>query len=155
VVPVTHNFSVTGYYTTQAAYPYGLDVNTQINAGDTVNNVQFAGVPQHQAGYGIRYDNNAGAEGFMEGHWYAPNNAFFVAPFWVYNAGLTLPLQGDNDITGTWTNIFNKNAVIWSTFLGGVPYPGFSGPFLETAHPSNPVTFMVTLTHRWGSMRTP
>jgi len=65
--PVTHNFSLTCYYTTQAAYPYGLDTITQINAGDTVNNQQFLGVPVHMLGYGVNYANDAGAEAFFRG----------------------------------------------------------------------------------------
>jgi outer membrane receptor protein involved in Fe transport len=153
--PVTHNFSLTGYYTTQAAYPFGLDTITQINAGDTVNNQQFQGVPVHMLGYGVRYVNDAGAEAFFRGDYQMWNNSYSVNPFWIYNTGITLPAEHDTDLTFTWQNIFNKNATIFSIFDGGVPYPGFTGPFAETAHPTNPHTIMVTLTHRWGSLKNP
>ena len=153
--PVTHNFSISNYYSTQAAYPFGLDVITQTNAGDTVNNQQFQGVPVHMLGYSVRYLNDAGAQGFFRGDYQMYNNSYNVDPFWIYSAGITLPVQHESDLTFTWQNIFNKNATLFSNFDGGVPYPGINGPFFETAHPTNPHMIMVTLTHRWGSLVNP
>ncbi len=153
--PVTHNFSVTGYYTTQASYPYGLDPITETNAADTVNNQQFLGIPLHMLGYGLRYDTDAGAQGFIRGDYLMQNNGYSVAPFWIYNAGITLPAQHDTALTFTWQNIFNKNATLFSLFDSGVPYPGYDGPYATTAHPTNPHSIMVTLTHSWGSLKNP
>jgi len=81
------------------------------------------------------------------------NNAYSVPPFWIYNAGVTLPAQQDMDLAFSWQNIFNKNATIFSIFNGGVPYPGLTGPFATIAHPTNPHLIMVTLTRRWGSLK--
>ncbi len=157
VLPVTHNFSLTGLYTTQAAYPTGVDLVTEQNAGDVVNNQQFLGVPVHQASYGLRYDNNAGASAFFRGDDYMQNNAYDLPQFWLYSAGITEPMPSDNSLTFAWQNIFNKNSLIFSQFNGGVPYPGASpyGPLGETAHPVNPHYIMVTFTHSWGSLRNP
>ncbi|HEV3155506.1 MAG TPA: TonB-dependent receptor [Candidatus Baltobacteraceae bacterium] len=153
VLPVTHNFSVTGYYTTQAAYPTGIDLNTEQIAGDVLNNQQYQGVPVHQLAYGLRYDNLAGASAFFRGDYFMQNNSYAVAPFWVYNAGISEPMPNNNTVTFSWQNIFNKNATIFSLFNGGVPYPGAAGLFGETAHPTNPHSIMVTLTHSWGSLK--
>lgn len=153
--PVTRNFTLTGYYTTQAAYPVGVDAVTESNAGDTVNNQQFQGVPGHMLGYGLRYANDSGGEAFFRGDYQMQNNAYAVPPFWIYSAGITLPAQHDIDLTLSWYNIFNKNALVFSQFDAGVPYPGFGGPFAETAHPTEPHSVMLTISHRWGSLRNP
>lgn len=153
-LPVSRNFALTGDYDTQAAYPLGIDVNTETIAQTLVNNQQFLGVPVHKFGYGVNYENRAGTSAFFEGHYNGINNPFNVASFWIYNAGITTPL-GENALHITWQNIFNKNAGIWSFFGAGVPYPGFSGDFATNTHPSYPHSINVTFERRWGSLRNP
>lgn len=154
-LPVTHNFSITGYYTTQAAYPTGLDYYTQFNSGDTVNNQQFEGVPVHQLGYGVQYNNLFGAQAFFRGDYMMQNNAYNVPPFWLYNAGVSEPLPNNNELILSWQNIFNKNATIFSLYNAGVPYPGVAGPYGESTHPANPHSLTLTFSHSWGSVANP
>jgi outer membrane receptor for ferrienterochelin and colicin len=153
-LPLTRNFALYGDYDTQAAYPLGIDVFTQTISQTLVNNQQFLGVPVHKMGYGMNYRNSTGTTAFFEGHFNGINNPFNVPSFWVYNAGVSMPL-GENALHVTWNNIFNKNATIWSFYNGGVPYPGFSGPFGTNSHPSYPHSFNVTFERRWGSLKTP
>ncbi|HEY8314881.1 MAG TPA: TonB-dependent receptor [Candidatus Baltobacteraceae bacterium] len=152
--PVSRTFAVNGYYDTQSAYPIDVDAATENLAQTIINNRQFFGVPVHKLGYGISYQNAAGASAFFQGDYFMQNNSLNVAPFWIYNGGYTVPV-GENALHLTWQNIFNKNATYWSFFNQGVPYPGFGGPFSTSSHPSNPHMILVTFEHRWGSLKAP
>ncbi len=154
-VPVTNSLYANAYYTTQAAYPFGVDTITQNNIGDLVNNQQFDGVPLHQAGYGLDYLRTSGFELFANAVYFGNNNSYSVPAFWVYNTGAVIPLQHGNQFNLSLQNIGNKNATIYSIYNGGVPYPGLSGPYPTIAHPYQPTTFMVTFSHRWGSLDSP
>ena len=151
-IPIAQNLAATGYYTTQSAYPLGVDYYTQANAGDLVNNQQYEGVPLHQAGYGLEYLTHSGFEVFGNAVFFDQNNSYQVPSFWEFNAGAVLPMGSENQLNVSLQNIGNKNATIWSLFNGGTPYPGINGPYLETAHPFQPTTLMVTFSHRWGSL---
>ena len=151
-IPIVKSLAATGFYTTQAAYPLGVDPITEANVGDLVNNQQFDGVPLHQAGYGLDYRRNNGVEFFANGVYFGSNNSYAVPAFWVYNTGAVLPLDHGNQFNVAWTNIGNKNATIYSLYNGGQPYPGIGGPYATTAHPYQPTTILFTFSHAWGSL---
>jgi outer membrane receptor protein involved in Fe transport len=151
-VPVAANFDVHADYNTQAAYPLDVDVTTQRQLENVVNNRQFLGVPLHKYAWSVDYMNQHRANGFFGGYFYAQNNPYNLPSFWVYRAGLNLPVH-DDTLHITWNNIFNKNAGLFATFRGGVPYPGFSGPYSTTAYNVFPHQLMFTYDHRWGSLK--
>jgi outer membrane receptor protein involved in Fe transport len=151
-VPIYGGLAATGYYTTQAAYPTGVDYNTEFNAGDLVNNQQYDGIPLHQASYGLDYRTRSRFEVFANSVYFGPNNAYDVPAFWVYNTGAVIPLANGNQFNISWNNLGNKNATIWELYDAGVPYPGISGPYLTSAHPYQPTMFIVTFSHSFGSL---
>jgi carboxypeptidase family protein/TonB-dependent receptor-like protein len=162
-LPVTDYFAVKGYYNTQSAYPVNVDLATQLNLGNVINNTQYLGVPLHKVGWSVNYQNTNGISGFVGGDWFGQNNSYNVPQFWVYNAGLTVPFAPSTSLHLAWHNIFNKDALIFSQFGMGVPYttlPGFngcpgSGPctFPTNAFSYMPHTFSITLDERIGSLR--
>ncbi|MDQ2816691.1 MAG: TonB-dependent receptor [Candidatus Eremiobacteraeota bacterium] len=151
-VPLSNNFAVNGGYNIQAAYPTNVDPLTQQQLQDVVNNQQFLGVPLHKENAAVAYRNRAGSYAFFQWNLYAANNAFNQAAFPVYNAGFNTPLGGST-LHIAWTNIFNKQAGLFSNFNGGVPYPGYSGAYPTTGYnaPNNMLT--VAFDHRWGALR--
>jgi outer membrane receptor protein involved in Fe transport len=152
-VPVTNDFNVRAYYNTQSAYPVDVDRLTEENIGDVVNNEQYLGVPLHKIGWAVNFQNNAHVNAFFGADWFAQNNSYNVPPFWSYNAGITLPYSGDTMLHLAWRNIFNKNAPIFSTFDGGVPYAGINGPYATSAFSTAPHMFTITLDQRFGSLK--
>jgi len=159
--PITDNFTAKGYYNTQASYPINVDLLTQQNLGNVVNNQQFLGVPLHKIGWSLNFQNRSNVTASFGADWFGPNNSYNVPSFWVYNAGFNMPL-GDNMLHLAWQNIFDKNASIFSNFDGGVPYPsivGFNGcttapcTYLTTAFSSPPHYISVSIDHRWGSLK--
>lgn len=153
-LPVADYFSVKGYYNTQAAYPINVDVATEMNLGNVINNQNYLGVPLHKVGWSLNYQNTGGVSGFVGGDWFAQNNSYNVPQFWVYNAGLSLPLAPSTSVHLAWHNIFNKDAIIFSSFGNGVPYPSLGGSTYTTnAYTYLPHTFTITLDERIGSLR--
>lgn len=161
-LPVTGNLAVKGYYNTQASYPINVDLLTEQNLGNVINNQQYQGVPLHKVGWSINYQNRTSTSASIGGDWYAANNSYNVPQFWSYNAGIGLPFSPSTSVHLNWHNIFNKNANIFSNFNGGVPYPsvvGFNGCTVPpctsatTAFSMSPTTFTVTLDTKWGSLR--
>lgn len=162
-LPVTNEFAIKGYYNTQAAYPFGVDLATQQNLGNVVNDNQYQGIPLHKVGYSVNFQNGQRVSAFFGGDWFGPNNAYNVPQFWIYNGGITLPYSRDTMLHIALHNIFNKNALIFSNFNGGVPYPtipGFSGcpgsgPCVvpTTAFSAAPHSISVSLDTRWGSLK--
>lgn len=151
-IPIVGDLAATGYYTTQSAYPTGVDQFTEIAAGDVVNNQQYDGIPLHQASYGLDYRTRSRFEVFANAVYFGSNNSYDVPAFWIYNTGAVIPLQAGNQFNVSWNNLGNKNATIYSIFDGGVPYPGISGPFTTSSHPYQPTTFLVTFSHSFGSL---
>jgi outer membrane receptor protein involved in Fe transport len=160
-LPVTRFFTAHAYYNTQASYPTGVDLMTEQTLGDVVNNQQYLGVPLHKIGWSMSFQNGANLTAFFGADWFGPNNSYNVPQFWQYNAGASVPYGPDTSLHVAWRNIFNKNATIFETFGGGVPYPsiaGFGGcssacTYTTSAYSSPPHTLTVTIDHRWGSLR--
>src|SRR5579872_403659 len=161
--PISVNFGVHATYNIQSAYPDGVDPLTQQELGNVVNRQQYLGVPIHKYGWDINYRNNSRATAFFGGNYFAKNNAYNQPPFWVYNAGMTLPLGVDR-LHVAWNNIFNTNGGLWPAFQHGVPIigaPGYNlgclssnpGIFCTTAYNAPPHMLTVSFDHRWGSLR--
>jgi outer membrane receptor protein involved in Fe transport len=163
--PFGGNFSANVNYNIQSAYPTGVDALTAAELGDVVNNQQFLGVPVQKWGWSANYHTLSHATSlFFGANYFGHNNAYNVNPFWVYNGGATIPVQGDRLVIA-WTNIFNTNAGLWGNFDNGVPLigaPGYtlgcrypSAPYLycTTAYPVPPHMLLVSFDHRWGSLR--
>jgi hypothetical protein len=106
---------------------------------------------------------------FFGSNYFAKNNAYNQPPFWLYNAGASIPLGGDS-LHVTWTNIFNTNAGLWSNFDLGVPQigaPGYTSGcrndntqtnfnpniYCTIGYNAPPHMLTVTFDHRWGSLR--
>jgi hypothetical protein len=168
-VPASQNFNAGLNYNIQSAYPKGVDPNTTALVGNVVNNQQYLGVPLHKYGWTLNYRNSGNATAFFGANYFAQGNAYNVPPFWEYNAGASVPL-GASSLHITWTNIFNTNAGLWSTFNLGVPLVGGAGytngcrsdPTLPNFNTSiyctsgyNAPAHMLTVTYdyRWGSLR--
>jgi outer membrane receptor protein involved in Fe transport len=162
-LPVSNYFAVKGYYNSQSAYPINVDLATELNLGNVINNTQYLGVPLHKVGWSVNYQNTNGIGGFVGADWFGQNNSYNVPQFWIYNAGLTLPFAPSTSLHLAWHNIFNKDALIFSQFGMGVPFttlPGYngcpgSGPctFPTNAYSYMPHTFSITLDERIGSLR--
>jgi hypothetical protein len=168
-VPASQNFNVGLNYNIQSAYPTGVDPNTTALVGNVVNNQQYLGVPLHKYGWTLNYRNSGNATMFFGANYFAQGNAYNVPPFWEYNAGASIPL-GTSSLHVTWTNIFNTNAGIWSTFNLGVPViggagytsgcrsdptlPNFNtGIYCTSGYNAPAHMLMVTYDYRWGSLR--
>jgi outer membrane receptor protein involved in Fe transport len=151
-IPIVGGLAATGYYTTQSAYPTGVDYYTEVAAGDLVNNQQYDGIPLHQASYGLDFRTRSRFEVFANAVYFGSNNSYDVPAFWVYNTGAVLPLTAGNQFNISWNNLGNKNATIYSLYDAGVPYPGIAGPYYTSSHPYQPTTFMVTFSHSFGSL---
>ncbi|MBC5825280.1 MAG: TonB-dependent receptor [Candidatus Eremiobacteraeota bacterium] len=151
-LPLSRYFALDGSYNIQAAYPTDVDTLTQTQLQDVVNNQQFLGVPLHKENASLVYGNHARTNAFVQWNFYAANNAFNQAPFSLYNAGVNTPL-GDSTLHVAWSNIFNKQAGLFANFNGGVPYPGYSGPYSTTAYNTANHMLTVTFDHRWGALR--
>jgi outer membrane receptor protein involved in Fe transport len=151
-IPIVGDLAATGYYTTQSAYPTGVDYYTEVAAGDLVNNQQYDGVPLHQASYGLDFLKRSRFEVFANAVYFGPNNSYDVPAFWVYNTGAVIPLANGNQFNISWNNLGNKNATIFELYDQGVPYPGVTGPYLTSAHPYVPTMFIVTFSHSFGSL---
>jgi len=161
--PLTREFNIGLNYNIQSAYPTGVDALTQAQLGDVVNNQQYLGVPLHKYGWTVNYQDSPHFTAFFGANYFAQNNAYNQSPFWVYNAGASVPL-GDSTLHMSWTNIFNNNAGLWANFNFGVPQigaPGYSngcnskapGVYCTTGYNTPPHMLMLTLDHRWGSLR--
>jgi outer membrane receptor protein involved in Fe transport len=168
-IPASQNFNVGLNYNIQSAYPTGVDPNTTALVGNVVNNQQYLGVPLHKYGWTLNYRNSGNATTFFGANYFAQGNAYNVPPFWQYNAGASIPL-GTSSLHITWTNIFNTNAGLWSTFNLGVPVIGGAGytngcrsdPTLPNYNTGIYCTsgynapahmLMLTYDYRWGSLR--
>lgn len=134
-MPISDFYAVKAYYNTQAAYPTAVDPVTEAAIGNVVNDQQFLGVPLHKLGYSANFQNRSGASGYFGGDWYGPNNAYNVPQFWIYNAGVALPFTGNTKMHIVWTNIFNKNAPLFSQYQQGVPYPAAPGYICSPGNP--------------------
>jgi outer membrane receptor protein involved in Fe transport len=152
-IPVANTVAIKGYYNTQAAYPFAVDPHVENLIQNVVNNQQYLGVPLHKVGYSVNFQNGQRVSAFIGGDWFGANNSYNVPQFWVYNAGISAPFSGDTMLHFAWHNIFNKNAPIFSTFDGGVPYPGFSGPYATSAFSAAPHSISVSIDQRWGSLK--
>lgn len=164
--PFNGNFSTRLMYNIQTAYPTGVDPLTVAQLGDVVNNQQFLGVPIQKYGWTLNYHTLAQTTSVYFGaNYYGHNNAYNVNPFWIYNAGADIP-TGHDRVHIAWTNIFNTNAGIWSTFQLGIPLiggPGYNnegsclrsnpGLYCTSAFPYPPHQILVSFDHRWGSLR--
>jgi outer membrane receptor protein involved in Fe transport len=165
-VPIADRFGVNAYYDIQAAYPTDVPLFTEQAIGNVVNDQQYMGVPLHKYGWTLGYHTPARATtASFGGDYYAKNNSLNVKPFWVYNASVSTPL-GDNTLHIGWVNIFNTTAGLWSSFRGGVPYPGAPGcnlggngpcdalgQYPTNAYQRSPHSLTITLEHRWGSLQ--
>lgn len=163
-VPVSPNFSGTLNYNVQSAYPTGVDLFTQQQLGNVINNQQYLGVPLQKWGWNANYRNRAKASAFFGGNYFGKNNSYNRMPFWIYNAGADIAANDNDRLHIAWTNIFNKNAGIWEDFGFGIPYPSVSGCVpcfsspLPNTYPTNgynspPHMLTVSFDHRWGSLR--
>jgi TonB dependent receptor len=144
------HISLDASYNVQAAYAFGVDRFTELLQQLLVNNQQFLGTPLHKEDASLRYRNHAGTSAYFGWIFFDQNSNYHRPPFSIYSAGATLPL-GEDAVHLTINNIFNK-ATDGSIF-GGVPYPGFSGPYPQPLLPYTPNTLIVTYDHRWGAMR--
>ena len=152
-VPQFPQFALTGYYDTQAAYPLGVDPLTEAQLGNVVNKQQFQGVPLHKYGYGFDFESrDRRSSAFANGTFYADNNAYNLPSFWLWNLGFSVPL-GEEQLRVTDSNVFNKNAFLFSAYNGGVPYGGLTGPYQLTAYPVQPHTIEVTLERKFGAFK--
>lgn len=153
-VPVSTYFAVKGYYNTQAAYPLNVDFQTEQVLGDVVNNQQYLDVPLHKLGWTVNFQNHQGVGAFLGADWNGPNNSYNVPQFWVYNAGMGLPLSDTMGLHLAWRNIFNKDAIIIEQYGQGVPYSSVNGATTSTnAYSYMPHIFSVTLDERIGSLK--
>jgi outer membrane receptor protein involved in Fe transport len=160
-LPVTQMFTVKAYYNTQASYPTGVDPLTEAEIGDVVNNEQYLGVPLHKEGYSVNFQNASHASAFIGGDWFGQNNSYNVPPFWIYNAGVSLPFTGNTQMHIAWQNIFNKAAPIFSQYNGGVAYAaanGYNGctsgcTYPTTAYSFAPHMLSISFDTRIGSLR--
>ena len=161
-IPLTDYLFVKGYYNTQAAYPTGVDLLTQQNIGNVVNNQQYQGVPLQKVGWSANFVNHQGWSATYGGDWFGPNNSYNVPAFWVFNASMTAPLSSTMSLHMALKNIYNQNAIIFSNFGGGVPYPTILGangcttaPCFNstTAFSYAPHIFTVSIDERLGSLR--
>ena len=161
-LPVARDYSIKAYYDTQGAYPTNVDPLLEANIGDVVNQQQYLGVPLHKIGWSANFANPERVSAFIGADWFGPNNSYNVPQFWVYNAGLSAPLNDSSSLHLSWRNIFNKDALVFSNFDGGVPYPAAPGYFQcsgtpctypTTAFSYMPHVFSVTFDERIGSLR--
>lgn len=165
--PIADTLTLKAYYNTQAAYPVNVDLETEQALGNVVDNQQYEGIPLHKAGWTLNFLNKDRWSGFFGADWFAKNNSYNVAPFWVYNMGATLPLNASSSVHLAWHNVFNADGIIFSQFDQGVPYPsapganttsngcsqGAPGFCNTTAYSYAPHSFSVTFDTRIGSLR--
>jgi len=165
-IPISDNFSFDPYYNVQSAYPTDVPLSVEQVIGDIVNNQQYLGVPLHKAGAYLNYHTRSRTTtASFGGDWYAINNSYNTWPFWVYNASASIPV-GDSSLHIGWTNIFNRQAGLFSNFNGGVQYQGAPGCNLSgngvcnandlystTMYQRAPHMLIVTFDRRWGSLR--
>jgi outer membrane receptor for ferrienterochelin and colicin len=165
-IPVGNYLSVDPYYSIQSAYPTDVPLAVAQTIGDVVNKQQYLGVPIHKLGWTLNYHTISRATTVsFGGDWYARNNSYNIYPFWVYNASATVPL-GESTLHVGWTNIFNTQAALFSSFRGGLPYPGAPGcnlngngpcaagdQYLTNLYQRAPHMLTVTFDRRWGSLR--
>jgi len=150
-IPQFTALALDGFYNVQSAFPKGVDPLTEAGLQNVVNNEQYLGVPLHKYGYGIDYESrDRNTVVFFNGTYYDRNNGYNLPAFWLWDGGFTVPL-GKSELHLSDRNVFNKNAFIFSNFNGGVPYPGFSGPFATTSYPVPPHTLEVTLERKLGA----
>jgi outer membrane receptor protein involved in Fe transport len=150
--PLMRSLSLSGFYDLQVANPYGVDPLTENNLQNVVNGVQLSGIPMHKISGQLNYNGPHGTSAYLQYLFTSENNPYFQPGYSIFNAGLTVPL-GRSSLTLNGLNLFNNKPLLFTLQGFGVPYPGFSAPYLTNRAGLTPATFEATYEVKWGAMR--
>lgn len=111
---------------TTGCFPAGTPGNPTYSCG--CNGFSNHAIPYSQGYAELNYTFPGGASAYVGDQFMGKNNSLAQPPFWILNAGASIPLNNGLSIQVNGFNLTNTFSAVWPSFGSGVPIPLAGAP---------------------------